>query len=180
MSYLTDGCLRLRALEPQDLEIVYQIENDSDLWGCSNTNVPYSRYAIKRFIAEASNDIYSDRQVRLVAEQVSDGVPVGFADLVDFSPRHMRAEVGIVVFPGFRGRGYGKAILDMLEKYSRSSLLLHNIYAVVSVDNKAAVRLFKAAGFDFKAVLDGWLAGAEGYGGAWICQKTLNDNDTRN
>ena len=41
MSYLTDGCLRLRALEPQDLEIVYQIENDSDLWGCSNTNVPY-------------------------------------------------------------------------------------------------------------------------------------------
>ena len=57
MSYLTDGCLRLRALEPQDLEIVYQIENDSDLWGCSNTNVPYSRYAIKRFIAEASNAI---------------------------------------------------------------------------------------------------------------------------
>ena len=100
--------------------------------------------------------------------------------MVDFSPRHMRAEVGIVVFPGFRGRGYGKAILDMLEKYSRSSLLLHNIYAVVSVDNEAAVRLFNAAGFDFKAVLDGWLASVEGYGGAWICQKILNDNNTRN
>ena len=48
------------------------------------------------------------------------------------------------------------------------------------LDNEAAVRLFKAAGFDFKAVLDGWLASVEGYGGAWICQKTLNDNDTRN
>ena len=102
MSYLTDGCLRLRALEPQDLEIVYQIENDSDLWGCSNTNVPYSRYAIKRFIAEASNDIYSDRQVRLVAEQVSDGVPVGFADLVSHAGRGRHCRVSRFPRPGLR------------------------------------------------------------------------------
>ena len=32
--------IRLRALEPEDLDILYAIENDADLWNVGITNVP--------------------------------------------------------------------------------------------------------------------------------------------
>ena len=173
MSFLADERVCLRAVEPQDLEIVYRMENDTELWGCSYTNVPYSRYAVKQFLSDTANDIYSDRQIRLVAERVDNGEPVGFADLTDFSPRHLRAEVGVVVFPEQRHAGYGKSILALLEAYACRHLLIHNIYAVVAENNEPAVRLFRAAGFDFKTLLADWLAHADGYGNAWLCQKIL-------
>ena len=173
MLLLADDRVRLRAVEPQDLEIVYRIENDTELWGCSDTSVPYSRYAVKQFLSDTANDIYSDRQIRLIAECVGNGVPVGFADLTGFSPRHLRAEVGVVVFPEYRCAGYGESILSLLEAYACRHLLIHNIYAVVAENNEPAVRLFRKAGFDFKALLADWLACADGYSNAWLCQKVL-------
>ena len=38
--------IRLRAIEPEDLDLLYQIENDSSLWDVGTTNVPYSRYTL--------------------------------------------------------------------------------------------------------------------------------------
>ena len=34
----------LRALEPEDLDLLYGIENNPEVWDVSPTNVPYSRY----------------------------------------------------------------------------------------------------------------------------------------
>ena len=33
----------LRALEPEDLDVLYSIENDIELWSVGYTTVPYSR-----------------------------------------------------------------------------------------------------------------------------------------
>ena len=44
--------IRLRALEPEDLDWLYRIENDEHVWKWGNSNVPYSRYALKKYIAE--------------------------------------------------------------------------------------------------------------------------------
>ena len=52
--------VRLRAMEPEDLDFLYNIENDRELWNVGNTNVPYSRYVLHDYIANATNDIYSD------------------------------------------------------------------------------------------------------------------------
>ena len=57
--------VRLRAMEPEDLDFLYNIENDRELWNVGNTNVPYSRYVLHDYIANSTNDIYSDGQVRL-------------------------------------------------------------------------------------------------------------------
>ena len=83
----TDTKIRLRALEPEDLELLYAIENDVSLWGVGITNVPYSRYTLHDYIANASNDIYVDRQVRLIVEN-EEGQTVGIVDVVNFDPQH--------------------------------------------------------------------------------------------
>ena len=43
--------IHLRALEPEDLDSLYNIENDEDLWDVGVTNVPYSRFVLSAYIA---------------------------------------------------------------------------------------------------------------------------------
>ena len=52
MMFAADN-IRLRALEPEDLEWLYSVENDEELWQWGSSNVPYSRYSLKTYIAES-------------------------------------------------------------------------------------------------------------------------------
>ena len=79
--------VRLRAMEPEDLDMLYHIENDRSLWNISATNVPYSRYALHNYIADAKNDIYIDGQLRMMIENREQEI-VGVIDLVNFDPKH--------------------------------------------------------------------------------------------
>ena len=63
--------IRLRALELEDLDFLYQIENDDRLWELGVSNVPYSRRVLLDYITNASADIYIDNQVRLIVEYLS-------------------------------------------------------------------------------------------------------------
>jgi diamine N-acetyltransferase len=40
----------LRALEPEDLEFIYTIENDESIWEVSHTQTPYSRFLISQYL----------------------------------------------------------------------------------------------------------------------------------
>ena len=71
-------------------------ENDAALWELGTATGPYSRYQMKRYIAESQNDLYADGQLRLMI--VCEGKEVaGIVDVFSFDARHNRAEVGIVV-----------------------------------------------------------------------------------
>ena len=82
-------------MEPEDLDMLYGIENDSEVWDVGDNNVPYSRYILHDYIAHAQADIYVDRQVRMVIVN-AEGTAVGVVDVVNFSPTHRRAEVSII------------------------------------------------------------------------------------
>ena len=38
------GKIRFRALEPEDIDILFEWENDAEIWEISNTFEPYSKY----------------------------------------------------------------------------------------------------------------------------------------
>ena len=48
----------LRALEPEDLAHVLEVENDERLWKISETLVPFSTYAITGYSSEAHKDVF--------------------------------------------------------------------------------------------------------------------------
>ena len=58
--------LKLRALEPEDIDVLFSIENDSELWRYSNRNEPYSNYTLKKYIEIQSQDISESKQKRFV------------------------------------------------------------------------------------------------------------------
>ncbi len=161
--------VRLRAMEPEDLDWLYGIENDQSLWNVGATNVPYSRYALHDYMANASNDIYADRQVRLVIENAG-GSAVGIVDLVNFDPQHLRAEVGIVIDARFRRRGYASEALRLVASYSGEVLHLHQLYAVVNEANAASVGLFRKTGYGAVIRLKDWLFDGHKFADALLMQ----------
>lgn len=161
--------VRLRAMEPEDLDALYRIENDRDVWDVGENNVPYSRYILHDYIANASADIYADKQVRMVVEN-EEGQLVGVADVVNFCPSHARAEVSIVICREHRKKGYARAAIRQIMEYALRTLHLHQLYAVVREDNMPSLNLFSSLGFKSKMVLDDWLFDGKDYHNAVVMQ----------
>ena len=73
----------LRALEPDDLDFIFKIENDESLWELSHTQTPYSRFLIKEYLTNSHKDIYETKQFRFVISDYADNA-LGLIDLFDF------------------------------------------------------------------------------------------------
>lgn len=162
----------LRAMEPEDLDMLYSIENNMELWCVGTANVPYSRYVLHDYIASSSGDIYADKQVRFVIVDDS-GNTVGLVDLVNFDPQNLRAEVGIVIVQSCRNRGYGQAALLKISDYATAVLHLHQLYALIRGGNKASERLFSELGFHQSGRLEDWFFDGRKYTEALVMQKKL-------
>lgn len=150
--------IRLRALEPNDLDILYAWENNSALWETSNTITPYSKDLLEQYINQAHQDIYTNKQLRLMIETKEDRRTIGTIDLFDFEPRHRRAGVGILIADEQdRKKGYAKEALALLKDYSIGTLGLHQLHAHISEDNEASLTLFLNAGFIIIGTKKDWV-----------------------
>lgn len=161
--------IHLRAMEPEDLDFMYEVENDMSIWDVGYTNVPYSRNYLLDYITRASGDIYTDRQVRLMVEDEA-GQTIGIVDLSDFSPAHLRAELGIVIHSAFRRQGYGRLVVAEICRYARNVLHMHQIYAIVPENNESCLRLMQGFGVQNDIVIKDWIFDGENYGAAKIFQ----------
>lgn len=167
--------ITLRAMEPEDLELIYRIENDRAFWRFGNTSVPYSRWTLRRFIETSSCDLFADQQVRLVVQgkdSIGNAVTVGLADLVNFNPLHHRAEISLAILPEFQGQHLGQPIVQQLLRYA-SSLGLHQLYAIIAETNTPANRLFQHLGFTPSALLKDWLCCDNQFVDARVWQKNI-------
>jgi diamine N-acetyltransferase len=154
--------IKLRALEPEDLDILYKWENDTALWPAGCTLVPYSRYDLKQYLS-SSKDLYESKQLRLLITVKPDMEAVGTIDLYDFEPHHRRAAVGIMIDREHRRRGLAGDTLSLFCEYAFSFLKLHQIYAYIPVDNEPSKRLFARCGFKEAGLLSDWQQTGEGY-----------------
>jgi diamine N-acetyltransferase len=146
----------LRALEPEDLELIYAIENDENVWEVSQTQTPYSRFLIKQYLDNCHKDIYEVKQLRLVIVTNSEDA-VGFVDLFDFDPKNDKVGLGVLVLDCARGNKYGKEALELLIAYTFKNLYVHQIYANVLEDNLVSVKLFESLGFIKAGVKKDWV-----------------------
>ncbi len=137
--------IKLRALEPDDLGFLYELENNPDVWEISGTTTPYSKHVLKQYLDNAHRDIYDVKQLRLCICGVNENV-IGLIDLFDFDPHHHRAGVGVLIaHQDDRGKGYAKEALETLKEYCFEVLGLHQLWCNISASNQASLqRLFAA------------------------------------
>ena len=119
-SYFEGTLVRLRPMEPEDLDLLYEVENDERAWSVSASRTHFSRFSLRQYLAGQPADAFQAGELRLV---IADGKEaVGLIDLTNFSPMDGRAEVCIVICPAHRGKGYARAALGLLENYARQFL----------------------------------------------------------
>lgn len=171
---IEDNDIRLRAVEPDDLDFLYMLEACEGSADASLNPAPVSRQLLWEYIQNYRADIHADGQLRLVIE-VTDGSGIGHragtVDISDFDAFNGRGFVGIIIDPALRGRGYGRRALDLLCRYAPVSLGMHQLAAVVAVDNDASKALFKTCGFKSSGRLRSWLRRGRTYADALIFQR---------
>jgi Acetyltransferases, including N-acetylases of ribosomal proteins len=169
-TYLSNEQIYLRAPEPEDIDVMYNMENDPSSWDVSCFTVPYSRYVLKQYIQASQSDIFADKQLRLMMISRESNQVVGTIDLTDFVPMHGRAGVGIAVKNEFRQQGFARQALELLIRYSFDFLHLRQLYAYVSVKNEASRKLFCSCGFAQVGILKDWLRVKNGYEDVFFMQ----------
>lgn len=173
-SLLSSPTISLRHPEPDDMLAMYALENDTSIWRQSGTIQPVSRRTVMSYVSSGEGDIYKNLQLRLtIVQTCGDTSAVGFVDLFNFSPRHLRAEVGIGMLKEYRGRGYALEALRLLEEYSQQVLFLHQLCATVSADNIPALKLFEACCYAKAGLLTDWLKTKDGFADVCFFQKIL-------
>ncbi|MEM6687721.1 MAG: GNAT family N-acetyltransferase [Bacteroidota bacterium] len=171
MLTLTGEKLFLRALEPEDLDFIYAIENDETIWEISATQTPYSRFLIKQYLENAHQDIYEAKQLRLVMMNAKKE-NVGLIDLFDFDPKNKRVGVGLLIARNeFRHKGYGKEALQLVCKYAFKHLQVHQLYANIGEDNEASIKLFESVGFQKSGIKKDWICVDGGFKNELLYQK---------
>ncbi|RYJ41688.1 GNAT family N-acetyltransferase [Flavobacterium beibuense] len=157
MVTLQGNTIFLRALEPEDLEFIYSIENNEEIWEISNTQTPYSRFLIRQYLENAHQDIYEAKQLRLAICEKDGFTALGLIDLFDFDPVNQRAGIGIIIRnEEHRNKGVGKEALGLLIDYAFQRLQLHQLYANIDTGNVASITLFTNFGFEQIGVKKDW------------------------
>jgi len=136
----------LRALEPEDLDVLLQLENDSSLWKYSNRTEPFSKDLLQKYIDQQEQDIFEVKQKRFVVSY-PDQTPIGFVDLFDFEPLHRRAGIGVIIHPDHQGKGYAKRALELVEEFAKKQLNLHSLFANIAEENSASLKVFESCEF---------------------------------
>ena len=171
MRQLENETIRLRAMEPEDLELLYRWENNPELWSLGNTMSPYSRYILKEYIRESHRDLFDVKQLRLMIDLHSTGTTIGTVDLYDFEPHHRRAGVGILLDPLYQRNGLATEAMHVLINYAFYFLKLHQLYAHVPVNNEASKALFARCGFVVTGTMTDWISTENGYADVLMMQK---------
>ena len=166
--------VKFRALEMDDLQWLYLIENDEGLWKYSNTIVPFSKEILTKYILNSNRDIFDVKQLRMVvySKEVS---RIGLIDLYDFSPENKRLALGIIIDEKYRNIGVAKNALSLIEKWIKNRLDIHQIYVNIGEENLISIKLFKSLGYNKIGLKKDWNFYNNKFNSEFTFQKILND-----
>ncbi len=153
MKLLENTRIQLRALEPEDLDVLYHWENDPDIWHLSNTLAPFSKYTLKN----------TDKKI------------LGAVDLFDFEPIHQRAGVGILIGEeSDRKLGFATEALECLREYAFKTLGLKQLYCNICEDNPDSLKLFIKQGYVITGQKKDWIKKSDKWYSEYILQLVRN------
>lgn len=173
MKPLSNNKITLRALEPDDVDQLYNWENDSSVWKVSNTKTPVSKFILASYIKTADRDIWESKELRLIIE-TTDGKAIGTVELFDFDPYHQRAGLGVMVFSdNDRQKGYASEAIELISDYALNEIGIYQLYANVAESNLASVGLFTKLGFEITGTKKNWIKNSNGWENEYLFQKIL-------
>lgn len=137
----------LRAVEPGDLERVYEWMNDRDVTRFIMARYPMSRSDEEKWLAESSGKNGFARDVRLAIE-AEDGTHIGTIGLHAVAPEDRSAELGIMIGDkSLWSNGYGTDAIQTLVRFVFEQMNLHRVSLGVIEYNERGFACYEKCGF---------------------------------
>tara|TARA_B110000879_G_scaffold2665_1_gene3655 strand:+ start:3515 stop:4027 length:513 start_codon:yes stop_codon:yes gene_type:complete len=152
---MSDFKLKYRALEPEDVTMLFKWENDLEINEVSLSKVPFSKYILEQYIAQAHLDIQQAGQNRFVLED-TEGNAVGCVDLFDYDAIDRRAAIGIIIEKKYRLKGYAAEAITLMKDYAFNRIGMRQLHCSVGVSNEKSLQLFRSAGFTEIGIRKDW------------------------
>lgn len=172
---LEKGIVKLRAVEPTDLDVLFVWENNPSVWNVSQTISPFSKYTLKEYCTNANSDILTTKQLRLMIDIKESGkiITVGTVDIFDYDPINRRAGIGVLIGnENYRKKGIASEAIKILIEYAFSILNLHQIHCLVSEKNKASLELFSKLKFSNQGLIKDWILKSNKWENVYFFQMT--------
>lgn len=160
--FIKNDTISLRCAEPDDAERIYAWENDRSIWRVSGTFVPYTRFQIEQFLL-SNNDLFSQKQLRLMIGLNESGASIGCLDLYDYDPINGHVSIGILIDAAYRKQGHAQAALALCLDYLSQDLKLHQAFCVIDELNTESQHLFEKQGFVPCGRRKEWIKTSDGY-----------------
>ena len=156
MNTLKGKYIFLRALESNDIDYLFLVENNEKYWSISDVQVPFSKYILTSYLENSDMDIYKVKQLRLVISDYEYNT-IGLIDLFDIDFKNKRAGVAIIINDDKQRQGYAKEAIKLLINYSKTHLSLHQLYCNALEDNIQSLNLFKSVNFVEVGLKKDWI-----------------------
>ena len=172
LNLLENNNIKLRAIEPEDLELLYTWENSSQIWQVSNTLAPYSKFVLKQYIENSNKDIFETKQLRLIiTSKNNNNFPIGTIDLYDIDFYNLKAGIGILIADDDnRKKGFASEALKIILEYTFKHLGLKQLFCEISEKNTASLQLFKKLNFKVSGKLLNWKKSINNFEDVFILQ----------
>jgi diamine N-acetyltransferase len=170
---LENNILKLRALEPFDLDLLYVWENNTAIWNVGNTLAPYSKYVLHQYLENSHRDLIESKQLRLIIElkTLIPYQPIGTIDLFDIDFINKRAGIGILIAEELhRKKGYAENTIRLMEEYVIKTLNLCQLHCKIDYDNQISLKLFQKIGYQITGTLSKWKMTSSGLKDVYFLQ----------
>ncbi len=146
----TDGVVRFRAVEVNDIETLRQWINDPETARYLSVSWPVSSSQQQEHFERTRQD---DGRKKLAID-LHDGTLIGLLSLKNFDFVNRSVEVGITIgVAEFRGKGLASRSLRLALKVLFDHFNYHRVWVHIVETNEASLNLFKHAGFEQEGVL---------------------------
>ena len=164
--------VRLRAMEPSDVDFLFLWENDPATWEASDRKWPVSQDDINRFVRSSDLDIWQSRQMRFMVQTLDDARTVGCADIFDFDPLNQHCAFGIYIWTAERRRHFASEAIRLLERFAFETLGVASVVVTIDSLNEPSLLMFKSLGYSQAGLLKSYLRHGRDFSDQLILQKS--------
>jgi ribosomal-protein-alanine N-acetyltransferase len=159
---MRDDPVLLRPIEEADLDTLRRLHTDPSV------SEPFQWYGFRdphMFRRRWEEDGWLGGDTSMLAVRLPDGTFAGITNwgAVRTVPHGACIEVGILLLPEHRGRGFGTTAQRLLVDYLFATTLVNRVQAVTDVENVAERRALERIGFRREGVMRGFAF----IGGGW-------------
>ena len=151
-STLPSKRLIIRRFQADDVAALAAYRSDADVARYQEWEVPYPPEKARRFVEslEGAAPGATGTWFQFAVALTSTGLLIGDCGLRPTRRDPSRAELGFTFAKAYQGRGYASEAVRRLLDYVFMSLALQRVFAITQIQNRAANRLLKRLGFEWK------------------------------